>query len=153
MMAQALKALDVSLKEFKGDPERVYLSGLSMGGYGTWALAFAHPGRFAALVPICGGVKMPPRVPISPGNPLADPKIDPYAAVAAKVGKTPVWIFHGGADNVVPPSESRKMEEALKKMGGNVQYTEYPGVGHNSWDRAYGEKDLMPWILSQKLNR
>ncbi len=153
MMAQALKALDQTMKEFKGDPDRVYLSGLSMGGYGTWALAQSNPGRFAALVPICGGVKMPPRVPAPKDTPPPDPGGDPYAAIAVKVGKTPVWIFHGGADNVVPPEESRKMNEALKKAGGNVQFTEYPGVGHNSWDRAYSEKELMPWLLSQKLHR
>ena len=78
---------------------------------------------------------------------------DPYAAVAAKIGKTPVWVFHGGADPVVPVSESRKMVEALKASGGNVRYNEYEGVGHNSWDKAYGEADLFPWMLSQKLKQ
>jgi predicted peptidase len=153
MEAQALRALDLTVKEFKGDPDRIYLTGLSMGGYGTWSLAYKHPGRFAALVPICGGVKTPPRIPASPDNPLADPKIDPYAAVARKVGKTPVWIFHGGADTTVPVSESRKMEEALKAAGGNVRYTEYPGVGHNSWDKAYSEPEFMPWLLAQRRPR
>ncbi len=153
MEAQALKALEVSIKEFKGDPDRVYLTGLSMGGFGTWSFANKYPGRFAALAPICGGVKRPGRVPPTPGDPLADPKIDPYAAVAQKVGKTPVWIFHGGADTTVPPSESRNMNEVLQAAGGNVRYTEYPKVGHNSWDKAYAEPEFMTWLLSQHRNR
>jgi predicted peptidase len=150
MEAQALKALDQSIREFKGDPDRIYLTGLSMGGYGTWSLALKYPGKFAALAPICGGVRPPSRVPIPEGSPLADPKVDPYALVAQKVGKTPVWIFHGGADNVVPVAESQKMNEALKAAGGSVKYTEYPDVGHNSWDRAYAEPEFMPWLLSQR---
>ena len=153
MEAQALKALEQSMKEFKGDPDRVYLTGLSMGGYGTWSLASKYPGRFAALAPICGGVRPPERGTSSPEAPSGDPKADPYAEVARKVGKTPVWIFHGGADSTVPPSESRKMNDALKAAGGNVKYTEYAGVGHNSWDRAYAEPEFMPWLLSQRRSR
>jgi predicted peptidase len=151
MEAQALKALDQSIKEFKGDPDRTYLTGLSMGGYGTWGIAWNHPGRFAAYAPICGGIRPPGRVTLPEGSPLADPKANPYELVAAKVGKTPVWIFHGGADTTVPVAESQKMNEALKAAGGNVKYTEYPGVGHNSWDRAYAEPEFMTWLLSQHL--
>jgi len=147
MEAQALAALDQSLKEFKGDPSRVYLTGISMGGYGTWSLAAKHPERFAALSPVCGGIRPPART----GSTLAaEQSGDPYAAVASKVGKTPVWIFHGGADNVVPVTESRKMNEALIAAGGNVKYSEYEGVGHNSWDRAYADPDFMKWILAQR---
>jgi predicted peptidase len=75
---------------------------------------------------------------------------DPYGLVAAKIGKTPVWIFHGGADPVVPVSESRKMLEALKSSRGNVRYNEYEGVGHNSWDKAYAEPELFLWFLTQR---
>ncbi len=149
MEAQALKALDQSIKEFKGDPERVYLTGLSMGGYGTWDLAYRYPGRFAALAPICGGIRPPGRVPPPKSGPFADPNADPYALVAQKVGKIPVWIFHGGADKTVPPEESRKMNDALKAAGSSVKYTEYEGVGHNSWDKAYAEPEFMKWLLSQ----
>lgn len=144
MEAQALKALEKSLKEFKGDPDRVYLTGLSMGGYGTWGLASKYPGRFAALAPICGGVRAPRRGTETPQE------ADPYSPVAASVGKTPVWIFHGGADKTVPVTESRNMNEALKAAGGNVKYTEYEGVGHNSWDKAYMEPEFMPWLLAQR---
>ena len=150
MEAQALKALDQTMQEFKGDPQRVYLTGLSMGGYGTWALGSQHSGRFAALVPICGGVRLPP------GHHLANARdtvesADPYTAVAQKIGKTPVWVFHGGADDTVPVTESRKMVEALKAAGGDVHYTEYPGVGHDSWTKAYDEAELFTWLLAQKL--
>lgn len=150
MEAQALKALDQTMQEFKGDPQRVYLTGLSMGGYGTWAIGSQSPGKFAALVPICGGVRLPP------GNHLVnahdtDDSADPYAAVAQKIGKTPVWVFHGGADPTVPVTESQMMVAALEAAGGDVRYTEYPGVGHDSWDKAYDEADLFTWLLAQKL--
>lgn len=151
MQEQALKAFEQSVKEFNGDPERFYLTGLSMGGYGTWSIASKHPGKFAALVPICGGIRPPARVNIPDANQPTDPNVDPYAEAARKIGKTPVWIFHGGADPVVPPDESRKMNEALKAAGGNVKYTEYEKVGHNSWDKAYAEPELMKWMLGLSL--
>ncbi len=143
----ALKALDAAMKEFRGDRRRVYLTGLSMGGYGTWSLASKTAGKFAALVPICGGVT-PPRGASANSSPAADS--DPYSSVSRKIGKTPVWIFHGGDDRTVPVAESRRMNEALKAAGGDVRYTEYPGVGHNSWDKAYAEPDLMKWLLAQQ---
>ncbi len=151
MEAQALKALDQTMKEFKGDPQRIYLTGLSMGGYGTWALGSQHPGRFAALVPICGGVRLPPGHDV-PNAHDTDDSADPYTAVAQKIAMTPVWVFHGGADDTVPVTESRQMVAALKAAGGNVRYTEYPGVKHDSWDTAYAEPDLFPWLLAQKLS-
>lgn len=150
MQAQALKALDQTIKEFNGDPKRTYLTGLSMGGYGAWIMAASNPSMFAALAVVCGGVRPPPRVNVpQPSDGLAA-SADPYGAVAAKVGKTPVWVFHGGADPVVPVTESRKMVETLKAIGGNVRYNEYEGVGHNSWDKAYAEPELFPWLFSQR---
>jgi len=148
MEAQTLKALEQSVKEFNGDPPRTYLTGLSLGGYGTWSLASKHPGKFAALVPICGGVRSrrTPGVDIA----AAGPGSDPYAVVAGKVGKTPVWVFHGATDATVPVEESRQMVEALKAAGGHVRYNEYEGVGHNSWTKAYAEPELMTWMLAQK---
>jgi predicted peptidase len=150
MQTQALKALDQSIKEFNGDPARIYLTGISMGGYGTWAIAANNPQRFAALAPVCGGVRPPPRVAIPAGTPGANQTADPYQATAQKVGRTPVWVFHGGADTVVPVSESRKMVDALKAASGNVRYSEYEGVGHNSWDKAYGEAEFFSWLLSNE---
>jgi predicted peptidase len=149
MQAQALQALEQSIKEFNGDRERVYLTGLSMGGYGTLAIAAKKTGKFAAYVAICGGVAHPSRKDLSVGAPEGS---DPYAFVAKQIASTPMWLFHGGADPVVPTDESRKLHEALKAAGGNVKYTEYPNVGHNSWDKAYAEPELMKWLLEQRLS-
>jgi predicted peptidase len=151
MQAQALKAFDQTVEEFNGDRSRVYLTGLSMGGYGLWAIASANPGRFAALAPVCGGIRPPRAVTTPPGTADPNAAADPYAEAAKKVGKTPVWVFHGGADSVVPVSESQKMVESLRAIGGQVRYNEYEGVGHNSWDRAYGEAELFTWMLSHRL--
>jgi predicted peptidase len=152
MEAQALAALEASLKEFHGDSSRVYLTGLSMGGYGTWDLAAKYPKRFAAYVPICAGIRGPEHFAQLHVALVDDPKIsDPYAETARRVGKTPVWIFHGDADDSVPVEESRKMTAALQAAGSNVKYTEYPGVGHNSWDKAYAEPGLFDWLLGQHL--
>lgn len=153
MQELALKALESALQEFNGEAARIYLTGLSMGGYGTWRLAANHPGKFAALVPICGGIRPPPRIRQRRGDSLGSlttPGEDPFAFTAQKIGKTPVWVFHGGEDRTVPVEESRKMVEALKAAGANVTYTEYEGVGHNSWDDAYAEPDLMTWLLSHR---
>lgn len=138
-LAQAMKALERSVREFRGDPHRLYLTGISMGGAGTWSLAVRHPGKFAALVPICGEVET------SPGEPA-----DLYAEAAKRIGRTPVWIFHGGADDVVPTEASRRMNAALRAAGGRVRYTEYPGVGHVSWDLAYAEPELWTWLFAQR---
>lgn len=146
----ALKALDQTVQEFNGDPQRFYLTGISMGGYGTWAIARDHPGKFAAYAPVCGGVRPPSRLNLD--DPRVSNSPDPYLDVAKKIGKAPVWVFHGGADPVVPVSESQKMVEALKSAGGIVRYSEYEGVGHNSWDTAYGEAEFFSWMLAQKLD-
>ncbi|MBI3406306.1 MAG: prolyl oligopeptidase family serine peptidase [Acidobacteria bacterium] len=148
MESLALRALSQTMREFNGDSNRVYLTGLSMGGYGVWYLASRHAGKFAALAPVCGGIETPRRASVPPAGTAADA----YAEVARKIGKTPVWIFHGSADGDIPVTESRKMATALKANGGNMRYTEYPGVGHNSWDRAYSEKEFFPWLFSQRLS-
>jgi predicted peptidase len=153
MEIQALGALENSIKEFHGDRNHIYLSGLSMGGYGTWEFASRNPGRFAALVPICSGVRPIKDMPQLRVTKVDDARItDQYAEVARRVGSTPVWMFHGDVDQAVPVEESRKMSEAIKAAGGNVKYTEYPGVNHNSWDRAYAEPELVPWLLAQSLH-
>lgn len=133
-----MTALSQTESEFKTDAARLYLTGVSMGGYGVWHLASQHPGRFAALVSVCGGVH---------GRDDADR----FEHVAEKVGKTPAWLFHGADDRVVPVEESRRMTAALKAIGGNVKYSEYPGVGHSVWTQVLAERELMPWLLSQRL--
>jgi predicted peptidase len=145
METQALASLDQSIKEFHTDPDRVYLTGLSMGGYGSWALLQKYPGRFAAAVVICGGIVPPPstKLPAPPGD-------DPYGDAAKKIGTSmPIWVFHGGADPVVPVTESRKMVEALKALGSNVKYTEFDGVLHDSWVKAYNDTAMPPWLFGQ----
>jgi predicted peptidase len=145
----AMAALAQEQKEFHGDPQRVYLTGLSMGGYGTWYLAGQYPGKFAAIAPICGGILMPDLA-----RKQSPDHMKPYTEAASKIGKfTPVWIFHGGDDPVVPPSESQRMAAAMKALGGEVKYTEYPGVGHNSWEKAYAEPELFIWMLSKMISR
>jgi predicted peptidase len=152
MQAQVLAALDRSVKEFHGDLSRIYLTGISMGGYGVWDMTAKYPGKFAAYVPISGGIFGPTKVPDALVSVAADPKVkDPYAETARRIGSTPVWMFHGSEDATVPVEESRKMAKALRAAKANVRYTEYAGVGHNAWDRAYAEPELIPWLLSQSL--
>jgi predicted peptidase len=150
----AMRALEEATKEFHGDAQRTYLTGMSMGGFGTWHLAEKYPGRFAALVVICGGIRPPAHArKANPDLEKLTPPDSPksYLAAAERVGKTPVWIFHGADDDIVPVTESQRMNEAMKQVGAEVRYTEYPGVGHASWGRAYDEPKLFPWLFSKSL--
>lgn len=137
MDQMVMATLNQTVVEFGGDAARLYLIGVSMGGYGAWHLASQHPGTFAAIVPVCGG------------SPLRG--VDRYAPIARRVGQTPVWVFHGADDRIVPVAESRHMVEALKAVNGNVRYSEYEGVGHNVWLKALAEPELFPWLLAQHL--
>lgn len=112
------------------DPHRIYLMGLSMGGMGTFELLARKPDTFAAAVPICGGTN-PALLPI-------------YA------GQVPLWIFHGADDQVVKAKQSRRIVERLEELGHPAKYTEYPGVTHSSWDNAFAEPDLLPWLFSHR---
>lgn len=149
MEAQTFAALDAEMEALNGDPKRVYLTGLSLGGYGTWAFGYKYPKRFAALVPVCGGVRSSRSFPVPEWHPSSRAPDDPYSEAARGIGNVPVWAFHGDQDRSVPVRESRELTKALETIGGNVRYTEYPGVPHNSWDRAYAEAELIPWLLSQ----
>lgn len=144
----AMAALDATMEEFNTDASRQYLTGLSLGGNGTWYLGYHHADRFAAMVPICGfvgfGDRFPSFTPASDG--------DPYSAIAAAIVKVPTWIFHGDADVIVPVEESRKMSAALQSAGAEVHYTELPGVNHNSWDDAYASDEMIEWLFSQRLD-
>ena len=118
--------LDDVLEHYHIDKDRSYLTGLSMGGYGTWSLSAAHPDRFAAIAPICGG-----------GNTWD----------ARRVANLPVWVFHGAKDQVVPIEKSEIMVAALEKAGGSVEFTVYPEAGHDSWTETYNNPDLYEWFL------
>lgn len=111
------------------DPQRVYLTGLSMGGQGTWFLAAHTPERFAAAVPVCGR-----------SNPDA----------AERLKDMPIRVFHGADDDVIPPSESEKMIDALQAAGSRAELTVFPGVGHNSWTPAYRDPELYTWLFAQR---
>jgi predicted peptidase len=148
----AIQSLDAATKEFHGDPSRTYLTGMSMGGYGSWFIAGKYPKKFAAMIVICGGIRPPENAyKTDPSLAKLTPPDQPqsYANAASKVGKIPVWIFHGADDDIVPVIESQRMNTAMKALGGEVHYTEYPGVKHVSWDRAYDEPKLFPWLFSK----
>jgi predicted peptidase len=127
---RAIAILEEVEKDYKTDKKRVYLTGLSMGGFGTWSQAVAHPKRWAAIAPICGG-----------GDPNS----------ADKIKDIPCWCFHGDADTSVNVQKSRDMIKALKDAGANPKYDEYPKVGHNSWDRAYATAELYEWFLKHSI--
>lgn len=145
----AMAALDTVAGEWGADPRRVYLTGLSMGGFGTWQLALEHPDRFAALIPVCGGVEPLAQLPAIRVDGIPHDAAGPHDYVAARTAATPTWIFHGSADTAVPVAESRAMARALRALGAPVRYTEYAGVGHNSWDAAYGTPELWEWLFAQ----
>lgn len=122
--------VDSLVKNRIADSKRIYVGGLSMGGMGTFEILWRRPDLFAAAFPICGG------------------GAESSAAVYGR--KFPIWVFHGADDAVVDVNESRKMVAALKEARAKVRYSEYPGVNHNSWDNAFAEKDLLPWLFDKK---
>lgn len=150
MQGMAMAALEAAIKEFHGDRARVHLTGLSMGGFGAWDMAIRYRGTWATVVVVCGGLKPLAAFPEIHSQQVDLSGEDPYAEAAKRIGFTHVWIFHGAKDATVPVEESRRMVEALKAAGAEVQYTEYPDVGHNAWDRAYLEPELPKWMLSYK---
>ncbi len=130
-----LKLLEHVTKKFAVDTNRVYLTGLSMGGYGTWRLGLAHPEKFAAIVPICGGGALIDVI-------LADD------TKSRSLKNLPIWAFHGAKDSVVPPGESERMVELLNKLGvKEVKLTIYPEANHNSWTETYNNPELYEWLL------
>jgi predicted peptidase len=127
-MALTLAAIDDLTNSYSIDTSHLYITGLSMGGFGTWDTITRFPGLFAAAVPIAGG-----------GDP----------SLAYRCAQTPIWDFHGGADHTVPPRFSREMIAAVIAAGGEPGYTEYPGIDHvGSWNLAYAEPYLLPWLFS-----
>lgn len=124
-----MKLLAQLEQEHPIDVDRIYLMGLSMGGYGTWDLLSRYPQKFAAAVPICGG-----------GD----------EAQAVKFKHVPIWVFHGALDTAVKPIRSQRMVAALQEAGGNPRYTEYPDKAHDSWTPAMQEPELFPWLFAQR---
>lgn len=130
LMTDSLEALlDDLERNYRIDENRIYVTGLSMGGFGTWRLATENPDRFAAIAPICGG-----------GDPFH----------AKRIKDLPIWTFHGAKDEVVPILSTEVMVQALKKIGSEVIFTVYPETGHDSWVEAYDNPELYEWLLEQK---
>ena len=145
----AVAALQQTMRDFHVDPNRIYLTGLSMGGHGTWYVAYRHPELFAAVVPICGWVREWPQfkgsLPAVPGD-----SAGVMPALAQRLAKVSVWIFHGEMDQVVPVNGSREPAAALKAAGADVHYTELLGLNHNSWDAAYASEEFRNWLFAQQ---
>jgi predicted peptidase len=128
-LAAVFALIDKLLAEQPIDRSRVYITGLSMGGYGTWDAVSRKPELFAAAAPICGG-----------GDPLT----------VTRFKHVPLWAFHGSDDRAVRPERSREMIAALKAAGSDPKYTEYPGVGHDSWSRTYSNPEFYAWLFGQR---
>lgn len=124
--------LDEVIHKYRVDKDRVYLTGASMGGSGTWALAAAHPEKFAAIAPLCGT-----------GNP----------ADAPRLARLPIWAFQGAKDPVVHLAHAQEMVDAVRAAGGNVKFTVYPDAGHDIWTRTYADPALYQWLLEQRRHR
>ncbi|MFO0842247.1 MAG: prolyl oligopeptidase family serine peptidase [Gemmataceae bacterium] len=124
-----LELIDKLCQELPIDKKRIYITGLSMGGFGSWALMAQRPELFAAGIPICGG---------------GDEK------AAGKLAKIPIWAFHGDEDKAVKGDLSRAMVKAIEKAGGKPKYTEYEGVGHDSWTQTYKNPEVIDWLFAQK---
>ncbi|MGC6465642.1 MAG: prolyl oligopeptidase family serine peptidase [Akkermansiaceae bacterium] len=129
MLTMVFEVVDRLAKENQVDPKRIYITGLSMGGFGTFASVARRPDFFAAAIPVCGG-----------GDP----------STAGRMKKVPFRVFHGDADSVVPVTCSRVMVNALKKAGADVELTEYPGVRHDSWTETYKKDEVLKWLFAQK---
>lgn len=129
-LVSAIEIVKKTIAEESVETSRLYITGLSMGGMGTFEAVYRYPGMFAAAIPICGG-----------GD---------AARYDKRVKRTAFWVFHGDKDAVVNVSHSREMVDKLKALKVKVKYKEYPEVNHNSWDYAFAEPDLLPWLLSKK---
>jgi predicted peptidase len=127
---QLIRLIDHVAANLRVDKRRIYVTGLSMGGYGTWRLAATYPERIAAIVPICGG---------------GDPQW-----MAAPLSRVPVWTFHGARDTVVPIASSREMVDAVCRHGGRVRFKAYPEAEHDSWTRTYDNEGVYRWLLSYR---
>ena len=128
-MRLVMQLLDEIPREFSIDARRVYLTGISMGGMGTWELLARRPKMFASAMPICGRADL---------------------STAPQIKHIPVWAFHGDADDAVPVEHTRAMVKAMREADASIIYSEYKGVGHNSWDRAYDEPNLFAWLFAQR---
>ncbi len=143
-------AMEKSVNEFHGDRARLYVTGLSMGGYGVFQEIIDHPGVFAAAAAVNAGLTSSSDMP----ELYVDVKgKEPNAFVAAAAKDVPTWIFSGAKDDLVPAVQSRDLIAAMKAVGSSPKYTEYEDLGHGAWDRAYGDEELWKWLFAQRLEK
>lgn len=138
------------MRERRIDADRVVLTGLSQGGHGCWTIGARMPGRFAAIAPVCGYVFVPERTGAGERVWRFDDDAALVREIAKGIGRTPVWALHGEADSVVPAEQTTRMVEALRRAGADVRLTTYPGVDHNSWEKAYADAELRAWMLAAR---
>lgn len=147
----AVKAiLSRVMRERRIDPDRVVLTGMSQGGHGCWTIGAQMAGRFAAIAPVCGYVFVPERSSAGERVWRFDDDATLVREIARGIGRTPVWALHGEADSVVPAEQTTRMVEALRRAGADVRVTTYPGVDHNSWEKAYADAELRAWMLAAR---
>lgn len=132
VLPELIEAIDDVVKEYPIDPNRIYLTGQSMGGVGTWGVIAKYPNKFAAAAPVCGTWT---------------------TKDAEKMKEVPIWAFHGAKDQTVPVSGSRDMIQAIQEAGGSPKYTEFPEVGHGSWGAAYATDGFWDWLFAQSLDK
>lgn len=140
MTEMALRCLQDASRDHRLDPQRLYLTGLSLGGAGSWLLAARRPGLWAAVAPVCGFI----------GELRATASDETLSSLGQALRDTPIWAFHGGADEVVPPERSREIVAAIQSAGGSARLTEFPNVKHNCWDQVYESAEFWRWLLSQR---
>ncbi len=147
----ALAALDAASKEFGADSNRTYLTGMSMGGYGSWEVALMQPQRFAALAVVCGAIHPPrdERKTLYVSALVDDP--DPYTTLVTRLRDVPIWIFHGARDDLVPLEDDRRIVATARQLGVEIRYSEYPYGNHNAWDASYNDPSLWDWMFAQHL--
>jgi predicted peptidase len=153
MQEMAIAELDQTMREFSVDPDRVYLSGFSMGAIGAYGVAYRWPERFAAVVAIAGRVEQTSsgaNEDARRANPFVT-AVDPFAALAGRIKHLPIWIFQGAEDEGIPVEQPRRLVKALKAAGSSVRYTEYPETNHDeSAQKALSEPATMKWLLAQR---
>lgn len=128
-LSLAMELLQHVRREQLVDDTRIYVAGISMGGFGTWDLLQRNPRMFAAAIPVCGG-----------GDP----------AFAQTLKKIPIWVFHGALDEIVDPNRSREMVKALEEVGGHIKYTEYPDAKHDAWTATFSNDEVLKWLFDQR---
>ncbi len=135
MTRAVLTMLDTTMRDFNIDADRLYVTGLSLGGGGTWHMGAVLRDRVAALAPVCG---------------LSEDRMQSQQSLSKAVANIPVWAFHGDQDRAVPVEETRTMVARVRDAGGAVRYTEYPGGQHNVWDQAYANPEFWEWLLARR---